>query len=177
MPLIWNSNLGGVWRSRYVAFSLRGLSFHSSEYFDIIEYPVETSIFHSSLLSLTTNSASPVIVHRTNYPLQSRTMRDQIQSLPFRLFLRCQRCSNLALVKFLQKSQFSFLDSAKYRHKNTQWMFRTTCRRCKEIDSTPNVQITCDLDENYVPIDQVAPELLSRECVLVALHHDLMYFF
>lgn len=145
-----------------------------SECFFIAKHPVATSIFY--FFSVTSYNITCFHNHR-NDTLQFRAMRDRVQSLPFRLFLRCQCCSILALVKFPQKSQFSFLESSNYhRHIETQWSFQTKCRRCKEASTVPNGQLVHELNQNYISIDQVVREL-SRDCTLVALHDDLMYFF
>lgn len=114
--------------------------------------------------------------HHTD-PEDTRKMRNQGQCLPYRLFLRCQLCSSLALVRFLRKTQFAFLKFSKHPgNKESQWMFQTICRRCEELNPAVNDLPTCERIGNYISIDQVAGSL-SAECALVALHADLTYFF
>lgn len=142
--------------------------------FAITGHPAGTSIFALMPVPAHNTICSP---NHCNDSLQSGEMRKRIQNLPYRLFLRCQCCSNLALVKFLQKSQFAFLEFSKHhRHRETQWLFQTKCRRCKETDTDLKGQPACELNGNFISIDQVAREL-SGECALVALHDDLTYFF
>jgi hypothetical protein len=104
-------------------------------------------------------------------------MRNQGQHLPYRLFLRCQCCSSLAIVKFLQKTQFTFLEFSKHSRKTeTQWIFQTTCRRCEKTNPAPNDLSTFEQSRNDISIDQVVREL-STECALVTLRDDWRYFF
>lgn len=84
-----------------------------------------------------------------------------------RLFLRCQKCSNLALIKFLRKRQFAFLGCS-LDSKKTQWMFRTICRQCTQATPAPVDLLSCAQNENFLSIDQLVLEL-SMECALVSL--------
>lgn len=103
-------------------------------------------------------------------------MRKQTQQLSLRLFLRCQSCFNIVLVKFQRRSQFTFLKpSTHHRYREGQWLFQTVCRRCQQ-DIVPASRFAGELDEHFIPVNQIALEL-SGNYVLIALHNDLAKFF